>query len=149
MRRLLALLAASAIVLTMMVPVASAQGGPETTGWTVQSVTIDKMGILDIRGYFYCQNMPDGMWVHQDGQVVQSIGRKTLIAGGIGADYQCANGPTFFDTRVQAYNGTFGTGWATVQLGSRVWWCWDPNDQNTCGDLWLGGTEAYVKVVKK
>jgi hypothetical protein len=85
-------------------------------------VTIDKMGIVDVKGYFYCQNMPDGTWVHQDGQVVQSIGRKTLVAGGVSADYQ---------------------------LGSRVWGCWDPNDQNACGEMWIGGTEAYVKVVKK
>jgi hypothetical protein len=149
MRRLLALLAACAIALTVMAPVASAQGDPATTGWTVQSVTIDKMGIVDVRGYFYCQNVPDGTWVHQDGQVVQSIGRKTLIAGGVDAYYECVDGPTFCDTRVQAYYGTFGTGRATVQLGSRVWWCRDPNDQNSCGEIWVGGTEAYVKVIKK
>jgi hypothetical protein len=107
------------------------------------------MGILTIKGSFYCQNMPQGIWVDQDGQVVQAIGRKTIIAGGVSARYQCVNGPTFFETRVQAGNGTFGTGWATVQLGSRVWWCSDPNDPNACEYLWIGGTEAYVKVVKK
>ena len=149
MRRLLALLSAGAIALTIMAPVASAQEAPATTGWTVTSVTIDKMGILDVRGYFYCQNLAQGTWVFQDGQVVQSIGHKTLIQGGVGNQVQCVNGPSFFDTRVQGYNGTFGTGWATVQLGSRIWFCWDPNDQTTCGDFWLGGVEAYVKVIKK
>jgi hypothetical protein len=151
MRRVFATVLAAALALTIMAPVAIAQGS-QVTDVSITSITVDRAGTVTINGSFYCQQLGDGTWVNFDGGVTQAIGHKFSIYGGFNGKAECANGPTYFALGVQAWTGgTFSAGWARVDIGNFSFGgCSDPNDPNTCWQQWIGGgNNLYVKIVKK
>ena len=99
MRKLFALLFSFLLVLGFSVSAVSAQepGQPYITDLTVTSVKVDRIGNVQISGSMYCQNM-DNWWIDSQGQVTQSMGRKTQLRGGVWGNVMCnPNGPTYFD----------------------------------------------------
>jgi hypothetical protein len=100
MRRLVAILAALVLSLSLSVPIVAAQEGQYVTGITVTSATVNKMGEVHITGYLYCQGFQewDDRNVEVQGQLIQAFGRKTTVRGGMGGGAWCElNGPTNFD----------------------------------------------------
>src|SRR5512132_1503050 len=79
MRRLVAILAALVLSLSLSVPIVAAQEGQYVTGITVTSATVNKMGEVHISGYLYCQGFQewDDRNVEVQGQLIQAFGRKT------------------------------------------------------------------------
>ena len=59
----------------------------------------------------------DGWFLDVQGQVIEAIGHKVTIRGGIGGGLQCEpNGPTYWEAGAWADSGKFSTGWATLRL---------------------------------
>jgi hypothetical protein len=144
MRRILAVASSVLLALALTVPVVSAQE-PYITDISVTSAQVAKTGEVRITGTLYCQNMPD--WdIGMGGQLIQAMGRKVTIRGGIGGGLHCnPNGPSYWEGWAWADNGTFGTGWATVQINFGNWWC----DEFGCYGQDFGGNNFYVKVTKQ
>ena len=143
MRRILAVAGSLVLALTLMVPVVAAAPG-DVTGITVKSATVDKAGLIVVRGTIYCQNGLVGADI--TGTITQSIGHKTSIQGGFGGWVDCAsNGPTEYEIASYAYPGTFASGWANVQIAFGMQNC----DENGCWFDWFGGNDFYVKVTKR
>ncbi len=147
MRRILAVAGSALLALALTVPVVVAEDGPPpyVTDITVTSATVARTGEVRIAGTLYCQNM-DNWNIQTQGQVIQAIGRKTTIRGGIGGGLYCnPNGPSDWDVWAWADSGTFGPGWATVQIGFGNWNC----DEFGCWWQDFGGGNFYVKVTKR
>jgi len=146
MRRILAILAGSFLVVAFAAPVASAGDGSYITDLKILSATIDKTGQLHFTGTFYCQNM-DYWNIEAQGQVIQAIGKKTTIRGGVWGGTQCEpNGPTTFEAWSFPDWGMYGPGWVTLQIGFGSGGCDGPDN---CWWNDVGGGQFYVKVVKK
>jgi hypothetical protein len=147
MRRLVAILAALVLSLSLSVPIVAAQEGQYVTGITVTSATVNKMGEVHISGYLYCQGFQewDDRNVEVQGQLIQAFGRKTTVRGGMGGGAWCElNGPTNFDAWAWADWGKFGPGWSTLQIGFGRTQC----DEFNCWWNDMGGNNFYIKVVK-
>jgi hypothetical protein len=148
MRKLFALLFGFLLVLTFSVSVATAQepGQPYITDLTVTSVKVDRIGNMSIDGYMYCQNM-DGWWLDSQGQITQSMGRKTQLRGGVWGSVQCnPNGPTYFQVWSFADWGKFATTFTGVQISFGNGGC----DENGCwwNDIEGGGGQWWLKATK-
>ena len=141
MRKLLAVVGSVLLALAITAPVVVA--ADNVTGITVQSATVNKAGLVVIRGTMYCQN--GTQWVDAQGGVTQAIGHKTTITGGFyGGPFECLNGPSYFEVAAYAYQGTFASGWANVQVSFGVTNC----NESGCWWEWWGGNDIYVKVTK-
>jgi len=84
--------------------------------------------------------------VEAQGQVTQSIGRKTQLRGGIWGGLQCnPNGPTWFEVWSFADWGRFATTWTGIQLGFGQYY-----DCNEFGCNWrdFGGGQWWLKAGK-
>jgi len=142
MRRILAVAGSVLLALSLSAPVVVASDN--VTGVTVQSATVDKAGLVIVRGTIYCQNGIGGAEIQ--GAVTQAIGHKTTISGGFGGWVECnSNGPTNYEVGAYAYPGTFSGGWALVQIAFGQTLC---NDGG-CWFEWWGGNDFYVKLVRK
>jgi hypothetical protein len=142
MRRILGIAGAALLALTLMAPAAVA-GPNDVTGVTVQSATVDKAGLVLVKGTIYCQNGLSGAEI--TGAVTQAIGHKTSISGGFSGWVNCmSNGPTSYEVGVYAYPGTFASGWANVQIAFGQTIC-----NGNCWFDWFGGNDVYVKVTKR
>ena len=150
MRRAIAAMLAAGLALTIMAPVATAEG-QQVTDVSILSITVDRAGTVTIYGSFYCQQLGEGTRVNFDGAVTQAMGHKFTVSGGFGGSADCLNGPTYFWTGAQAYQGTFAAGWARVDIGNFFYWvCDDPSDPGNCWPQYIGGgNNLYVKIVKK
>jgi len=147
MRRILAVACSALLALALTVPVVVAEDGPSpyVDGITVASAQVSRTGEVRITGTLYCHYM-DNWNIGINGQLIQAIGRKTTIRGGIGGGLQCTdNGPTYWEGWAWADSGTFGTGWATAQINFSNKGC----DQNGCWGQDFGGGNFYVKVTKR
>jgi hypothetical protein len=144
MRRILAVAGSALLALALTVPVVVADGPkPEVTGITVTSATVARTGEVRITGTLYCQWM-DGWNIGTQGQLIQAIGHKTTIRGGIGGGVYCnPTGPSDWEVWAWADSGTFGPGWATLQIGFN----WNCDEFGKCE--WLGGDNFVVKVTKR
>jgi len=143
MRRMLAVAGSVLLALALTAPIVVAAPG-DVTGITVQSATVDKAGLVIVRGSMYCQNgIP---WVDAQGAVTQAIGHKTTIVGGFySGGITCAsNGPTYYEVAAYASPGTFANGWANVQMSFGVQTC----NEFGCFFDWFGGNDFYVKLTK-
>jgi hypothetical protein len=143
MRRMLAVTGSVLLALALTAPIVGAANG-DITGITVQSATVNKAGLVVIRGTMYCQNgIP---WVDAQGAVTQAIGHKATVVGGFyGGAFNClSNGPTYYEVAAYASPGTFANGWANVQISF---------GQTVCNDFgcywdWYGGNDFYVKLTR-
>jgi len=148
MRRIVAVACSALLALALTVPVVVAEDGPSpyVTDITITSAQVAKTGEVMITGTLYCQNM-DNWDIGISGQLIQAIGRKTTIRGGIGGGLHCnPNGPTYWEGWAWADSGTFGTGWATVQVSFGNGGC------DEFGNCWwqdFGSGNFYVKVTKR
>jgi len=145
MRKLFALLCSMLLVLGFEVSLVSAQE-PYITDITVTSVKVDRICNMQISGYMYCQNIDINWKVEAQGQVTQSIGRKTQLRGGIWGGLQCnPNGPTWFEVWSFADWGRFATTWTGIQLGFGQYY-----DCNEFGCNWrdFGGGQWWLKAGK-
>ena len=143
MRRILAI--AGSVVLALSLTAPAVVASDNVTGVTVQSATVDKAGLVIVRGTIYCQNGIGGAEI--TGQVTEAIGHKTTIAGGFGGWVECnSNGPSYYETGAYAYPGIFSSGWANVQISFGQTEC---NDNGGCWFNWWGGNDVYIKVVKR
>ena len=144
MRRILAIAGSVLLALALTAPAVVAAPG-DVTGVTVQSATVDKAGLVIVRGTIYCQNGIS--WVDSTGQVTQAIGHKTTIVGGFfSGGITCAsNGPTSYEVAAYAYPGTFANGWALVQISFGIQNC----NQGGCWFDWFGGNDFTVKLTKR
>ncbi len=141
MRRLLAVLGSVLLMLALTAPPAAA--ATNVTGITVQSATVNRAGLVVIKGTMYCQN--GIQWVDAQGGVTQAIGHKTTISGGFyGGSFECLNGPSYFEVAAYAGSGMFSCGWANVQLS----FGWNVCNEFGCFWQWWGGNDFYVKLAK-
>lgn len=141
MRRLLVVLGSVVLTLALTAPIVVA--ADNVTGITVQSATVNKAGLVIVRGTMYCQN--GIQWVDAQGAVTQAIGHKTTISGGFyTGGIECLNGPTTFEVAAYANSGTFSGGWANVQVSFGVNNC----NLDGCWWEWWGGNDFYVKLTK-
>ncbi len=143
MRRIVAVAGSLLLALALTAPAALAAPG-DITGVTVQSATVDKAGLIIVRGTMYCQNGIPGVEI--TGAVTQAIGHKTTIGGGFGGWVDChSNGPTYYEVAAYASPGTFASGWANVQIAFGLTRC----NEAGCWFDWFGGNDIYVKVAKR
>jgi hypothetical protein len=142
MRRILTV--ASAVLLALMVVAPAALAAPgDVTGITVTSATVDKAGLVVVRGTMYCQNGIGGVEVN--GAVTQAIGHKTAIQGGFGGWVDClSNGPTNWEVASYADGGFFSNGWARLQIQFGMTQC----NEFGCWFDWYGGNDFYIKLTK-
>ena len=144
MRRILTIASSLLLAFAVAAPVASAYEGQYITDLKVTSVQVFKTGDVLIKGSLYCQNM-DNFDLNINGQLVQSIGRKTGVRGGIWGGTNCnPNGPTYWEAWSFADWGAFGPGWMTVQINFENGGC----DENGCWGQTFGGGSFYVKATK-
>jgi hypothetical protein len=141
MRRLLVVVGSVLLTLALTAPIVVATDN--VTGITVQSATVNKAGLVIVRGTMYCQN--GIQWVDAQGAVTQAMGHKATITGGFyGGSFECLNGPTSFEVAAYANTGIFAPGWANVQIS----FGWNTCNEFGCFWEWWGGNDFYVKLTK-